>query len=186
MGSIAGWRSCRSRLDARIPVANRYFGVFQSGEIKVRGIELRRHDTPDFIKELQQQMLDILAKAPDAEQARDLLPEVQALVHRRLADLKRGRIPLEKLIVHQTLSRELEAYRSPSPTAVAARQLAEYDKDLRPGQMVRFVYTLGKPGVRAWDVPGELDSRTIDVARYSTLLERAAETIFQPFLSDRD
>ena len=173
-----------SRVDARIPVANRYFGVFQSGEIKVRGIELRRHDTPDFIKELQQQMLDILAKAPDAEHARDLLPEVQALVRRRLADLKRGRVPLEKLIVRQTLSRELEAYRSPSPTAVAARQLAEYDKDLRPGQVVRFVYTLGKPGVRAWDVPGELDSRTIDVARYSTLLERAAETIFQPFLSD--
>jgi DNA polymerase-2 len=173
-----------SRVDARIPVANRYFGVFQSGEIKVRGIELRRHDTPDFIKELQQQMLDILARAPDAEEARELLPEVHALVHRRLADLKRGRIPLEKLIVHQTLSRELEAYRSPSPTAVAARQLAEYDKDLRPGQMVRFVYTLGKPGVRAWDVPGELDSRTIDVARYSTLLERAAQTIFQPFLSD--
>jgi DNA polymerase-2 len=165
-------------------VANRYFGVFQSGEIKVRGIELRRHDTPDFIKELQQQMLDILAKAPDAGQARDLLPEVQALVRRRLADLKRGRVPPAKLIVHQTLSRELEAYRSPSPTALAARQLAEYDKDLRPGQVVRFVYTLGKPGVHAWDVPGELDARTIDVSRYSTLLERAAETIFQPFLSD--
>jgi DNA polymerase-2 len=173
-----------SRVDPRIPVANRYFGVFQSGEIKVRGIELRRHDTPDFIKELQQQMLDILARAPNAEQARELLPEVQALVRRRLADLKRGRVPLEKLIVHQTLSRELEAYRSPSPTAVAARQLAEYDKDLRPGQVVRFVYTLGKPGVRAWDIPGELDGRTIDVARYATLLERAAQTIFQPFLSD--
>jgi DNA polymerase elongation subunit (family B) len=66
---------------------------------------------------------------------------------------------------------------------VAARQLAEYDKDLRPGQVVRFVYTLGKPGVHAWDVPGELDARTIDVSHYSTLLERAAETIFQPFLS---
>jgi DNA polymerase-2 len=173
-----------SRVDARIPVANRYFGVFQSGEIKVRGIELRRHDTPDFIKELQRQMLDILARAPDAEQARDLLPEVQALVRRRLADLKRGRILPEKLIVHQTLSRELEAYRSPSPTALAARQLAEYAKDLRPGQVVRFVYTLGKPGVRAWDIPGELDRRTINVARYATLLVRAAETIFQPFLSD--
>jgi DNA polymerase-2 len=173
-----------SRVDARIPVANRYFGVFQSGEIKVRGIELRRHDTPDFIKELQQQMLDILAKAPDAEHARDLLPEVQALVRRRLTGLKRGRIPPEKLIVRQTLSRELEAYRSPSPTALAARQLAEHAKNLRPGQVVRFVYTLGKPGVRAWDVPGELDGRTIDVARYSTLLERAAETIFQPFKVD--
>jgi DNA polymerase-2 len=173
-----------SRLDARIPVANRYFGVFQSGEIKVRGIELRRHDTPDFIKELQQQMLNILAKAPDAEHARDQLPEVQALVRRRLTGLKRGRVPPEKLIVRQTLSRELEAYRSPSPTALAAQQLAEYDKDLRPGQVVRFVYTLGKPGVRAWDIPGELDGRTIDIARYSTLLERATETIFQPFISN--
>jgi hypothetical protein len=79
-----------------------------------------------------------LAKAPDAERARDTLPEVKALVRRQPADLKRRRVPLEKLIVHQTLSRELEA-----------RQLAEYDKDLRPGQVVRFVYTLGKPGVRA-------------------------------------
>jgi DNA polymerase-2 len=171
-------------VDARIPVANRYFGVFQSGEIKVRGIELRRHDTPDFIKELQQQMLDILAKAPDAEQARGLIPEVQALVRRRLADLKRGHVPLEKLIIRQTLSRELAAYRSPSPTALAARQLAEHDKNLRPGQVVRFVYTQGKPGVRAWDIPGDLDDRIIDVARYATLLERAAETILQPFLSD--
>jgi hypothetical protein len=67
---------------------------------------------------------------------------------------------------------------------VAARQLAEYDKDLHPGQVVRFLYTLGKPEVRAWDIPGDIDSRTIDVARYSTLLERAVETIFQPFLSD--
>jgi DNA polymerase-2 len=173
-----------SRVDARIPVANRYFGVFQSGEIKVRGIELRRHDTPDFIKELQQQMMDILAKAPDAEQARGLIPEVQALVRRRLADLKRGHVPLEKLIIRQTLSRELAAYRSPSPTALAARQLAEHDKNLRPGQVVRFVYTQGKPGVRAWDIPGDLDDRIIDVARYATLLERAAETILQPFLSD--
>jgi DNA polymerase-2 len=173
-----------SRVDVRIPVANRYFGVFQSGEIKVRGIELRRHDTPDFIKELQQQMLDILAKAPDAEHARELLPQAQTLVRRRLVELRGGRVPPEKLIVRQTLSRELEAYRSPSPAAVAARQLAKHDKNLRPGQVVRFLYTLGKPGVRAWDIPGELDGRTIDVTRYSTLLERAAETIFQPFKVD--
>ena len=173
-----------SRLDARIPVANRYFGVFQSGEIKVRGIELRRRDTPDFIRETQQQMLNILAKAPDAEHVPNLLPEVQALVHCRLADLKRGRVPPEKLIVRQTLSRELDAYRSPSPAALAARQLADRAAPLRPGQVVRFLYTLGKPGVRAWDLPGEMDCRTIDVARYSTLLERAAETIFQPFMSE--
>jgi DNA polymerase II len=173
-----------SRVDPRIPVANRYFGVFESGEIKARGIELRRHDTPDFIKELQQQMLEILAKAPDADYIPNLLPELRTLVHRRLTELRCGRVPPEKLVVRQTLSRELDRYRSPSPTAIAAHQLAEHDKHLRPGQVVRILYTLGKPGVQAWDLPGELDSKTIDFARYSTLLNRAAETIFQPFLPD--
>ena len=33
-----------------LPVPNRYFGVFEDGTLKVRGIEERRHDTPAFIK----------------------------------------------------------------------------------------------------------------------------------------
>ena len=32
-----------------MPVPNRYFGVFEDGTLKVRGIEERRHDTA-FIK----------------------------------------------------------------------------------------------------------------------------------------
>lgn len=35
-----------SRQDERIPVPNRYFGVFQDGSLKVRGLELRRRNTP--------------------------------------------------------------------------------------------------------------------------------------------
>ena len=88
------------------------------------------------------------------------------------------------MIVRQTLGRELDTYSSPSPTAVVARQLAEHDKNLHPGQVVRFVYTLGKPGVRAWDISEELDGRTINVAHYSTLKDAPPKTIFQPFLSD--
>lgn len=38
-----------SRIDARVPVANRYFGVFQDGTLKLRGVEVRRRDTPPFI-----------------------------------------------------------------------------------------------------------------------------------------
>jgi len=154
---------------------------FKAERSKVRGIELRRHDTPDFIKELQQQMLDILAKAPDAEHARDLLPEVQALVRRRLTALKRGRVPLEKLIVRQTLSRELDAYRSPSPTALAARQLAEHDTDLRPGQVVRFVYTLGNRECVLGMYRESWMAEPSTLLVYSTCWKRAAETIFQPF-----
>ncbi|CAG0947061.1 DNA polymerase, archaea type [Anaerolineae bacterium] len=52
-----------SRVDARNAVPNRYFGAMRDGELKVRGIELRRRDTPEFIKQIQQALLDELALA---------------------------------------------------------------------------------------------------------------------------
>jgi DNA polymerase-2 len=54
-------------------------------------------------------------------------------------------------------------------------------KNLRPGQRVRFVYTLGEPGVHAWDLPVPPDLRSVDQERYKVLLFRAAGTILQPF-----
>ncbi|MCK7481767.1 MAG: hypothetical protein M0C28_34790 [Candidatus Moduliflexus flocculans] len=137
----------------RIAVPNRYFGVFQDGEIKTRGIETRRHDTPEFIRETQMQILEILAKAPNASRLVECLPEIRKLVHGRQAILRSGSIPLEKLIVHQTVSRTLEEFRSPSPVALAMRQLQGAGKTLRPGQSVRLLYTLGAGRATAWDLP---------------------------------
>ena len=174
-----------SRNDARVPVANRYFGVFQSGEIKVRGIELRRRDTPIFIREMQQDMLEILSKAPDIEHIPEVLLALHKLVQKRLRELKAGRVKMEKLVVRQTLSRELERYRSPSPAALAARQLANVGKNLRPGQSVRFLYTLGEPGVHAWDLEETIDPKTINLKEYRKLLLRAVETVLTPFRMEK-
>ncbi len=104
-----------------------------------------------------------------------------ALLRRRLAELRSGRVPAEALLVAQKLSRELEEYRARSPVARAVEQLQSAGKSLRPGQSVRFVYTRGKPGVRAWDLPEPPDPATIDIQRYTTLLLRAAHTILEPF-----
>jgi DNA polymerase-2 len=174
-----------SRANKDISVANRYFGVFQSGEIKVRGIEARRHDTPAFISEMQNELLGILAKAASAERLPDRLPELRAGVRRRLADLRAGRVPLEKLVVQLTVSRELNEYRVPSPAALALMQLRANGKSLRPGQHIRILYTLGKPGVHAWDAPGPPDPRTVDLACYRKLALRAAWTILEPLIHDR-
>lgn len=169
-----------SRLNDKVPVANRYFGVFQDGSIKVRGIEARRRDTPPFIVETQMSILEILAQAPDAEGLKDVLPKAQALVHKRLETLRTGRVPVEKLLVSQKLSRELGEYSSPSPAARAVQQMQEAGKVVRPGQRVRFLFTLGKPGIRAWDVPDQPDFRCIDVPRYRTLLQHAVQTVLAP------
>jgi DNA polymerase-2 len=169
-----------SRQDGRVPVPNRYFGVFQSGEIKVRGIEMRRRDTPAFVSEMQAEMLRLLGGASDADALAECLPALQLLVRRRLAELRAGCVPLEKLVVRQTLSRTLEEYRSPSPAARGALQLQRVGKSLRPGQYVRLVYTRGEPGVHAWDLPERPDPREVDVRAYRELLLRAAQTVLEP------
>lgn len=170
-----------SRLDRRIPVANRYFGVFQDGSLKVRGIEARRSDTPPFIAETQMQLLELLAGEQASALSAPSLARLLALLQRRLAELRSGCVPLEKLLVSQKLSRELETYRARSSVARAVAQLEAAGKKLRPGQQVHFIYTRGKPGVFAWDLPQALDPSTVDLSRYATLLLRAAHTVLEPF-----
>jgi DNA polymerase-2 len=170
-----------SRVDVDLPVANRYFGVFQDGSLKVRGIEMRRRDTPAWIAAMQAQVLEILAQAPTLDALPGRLPAARRCVEQALADLHRGRVALEDLLVAQKLSRELSAYRMPSPAARAAAQMLAAGKMTRPGQRVRFLFTRGAPGVWAWDRPEPPDPRTLDFKRYETLLRRAAATILEPF-----
>src|SRR5919108_3012650 len=49
-----------------VGVPNRYYGKFEDGTLKVRGIEVQRHSTPEWIYATQQGMLDVLSEADDA------------------------------------------------------------------------------------------------------------------------
>jgi DNA polymerase elongation subunit (family B) len=89
-------------------------------------------------------------------------------------------VPHNELLVTQTLSRELEDYRVATPLARAALQMQNAGKTLRMGQKVQFIYTLGEPGVLAWDLPETPDPRTIDIPRYKELFFRAAFEALQP------
>jgi DNA polymerase II len=169
-----------SRVDERVPVANRYFGVFQDGSLKMRGIEARRGDTAPFIAQAQLDMLERMAKVPSACELPGCLPDLLALLDNRLACLRSGRVPLAELLISQKLSRHLDEYRTPSPAARAAAQLENIGKSLRPGQRVRFIFTRGKPGVYAWDLPTPPEPATLDLTRYAELLLRAGATVLQP------
>ncbi|CUS05606.1 putative DNA polymerase family B [Candidatus Promineifilum breve] len=171
-----------SRMDERVPVANRYFGVFRDGSFKVRGIEARRHDTPPFIAAAQLRLLETLAAAdgPPADQ----LPAAVALLRDWLADLRAGRVAPAELLVSHRLSRALGDYRGRPPGARAAAQLVAAGKPQPPGRRVRFLYTLGEPGVYAWGSPAPLEPATIDAGRYADLLLRAAANLLQPFIGE--
>jgi DNA polymerase-2 len=169
-----------SRVDARVPVPNRYFGMYQDGSFKVRGIDVRRRDTPEFIGDVQMEILNLLGKADGVAELQALIPQAVSLLQQRIRQLKAGRVPMEKLLVAQKLSRELAAYKDPSPAARAAVQLETIGRHIRPGQRVRFLLLRGQPDVHAWDLPNQPDPRQIDYERYKELTLRAASNIFQP------
>ncbi len=45
-----------SRMHEDVPVLNRYFGIFEDGSMKVRGIELRRRDAVRVVTDCQSEL----------------------------------------------------------------------------------------------------------------------------------
>jgi DNA polymerase II len=172
-----------SRQNKKRPVANRYFGVFQDGSIKIRGIDARRRDSTPFVANAQRHLLELLASKAEPEEA---LPEAVAYLQEQLRALRQGKVGLSQLLVRQRLGRKLEAYRTPSPAARAVMQLRAAGKEMRPGQRVPFLYTLGKPGVFAWDRLQRPSPRAVDVARYQRLLLRAAAIVLESWGLDEE
>jgi DNA polymerase-2 len=166
-----------SRVHPRRAAANRYFGVFQDGSVKVRGIEARRRDTAPFISETQLAVLETLARHIDPA---DGLTEAWLLIRQRLGMLRRGRVRLENLLLAQKMGREVEEYKARSRVARAVAQLHTAGKTLKPGQRVRYLLTLGSPGVWAWDLPTRPPLASLDLPRYEELVLRAAGTVIAP------
>lgn len=125
--------------------------------------------------------MTLFTAGPPDQPLASCLPVVVARLRQHVADLQTGQVPLAALLISQNLSRELAAYRVPSPATRAARQLEQACQTLRPGQRMRFLNTRGEPGVMAWDGSGTLPAVTAaDRERYIRLLPRAAGTVLSP------
>lgn len=160
-----------SKRDARIPVPNRYFGVFQDGSIKYRGIAARRRDTPYWVRKIQLKVLNCLAQARSLAEVQAYLSEAEQIVIQAKRDLRNKHVPLEELVVTQSLSRAVEQYRVSSPSARVALQLQTAGILTAPGQFMRFIFTRGKERVRAWELG--VDEKIVDVEKYIVLVNRA-------------
>jgi DNA polymerase-2 len=166
-----------SRADPEQSVAQRYMGAFEAGEVKARGIEARRSDTPGFIKAMQTGLLDELARTHSIAEARVAATGLVERVNESLAELESGRVRAEDLVVTTRLSKPADEYTRPSPSAVAAQQLLCRGVKLEPGDKVGYVYGDSRPlAVEVME-----DGAGYDTQRYGRLLLRAANTVLSPF-----
>lgn len=130
-----------SKHSADIPVPNRFFAVKEDGELKVRGLECRRHDTPPLLSNMQKKVLSILAEARDYNSYLKKLEEARAIFRRCEEKLATGDVAIEDLIISKRITREPRDYKKASLTAIAAQQLFGNGVKLRPGQNIEYIIT---------------------------------------------
>jgi len=173
-----------SRTHPRIGVPNRYFGVFENGTSKVRGIELRRGDTPPIAAEMQSGMLGVLFEAATLREARTRIPAVRALLADQLVRLHQHEVRAEELVIRTVLSQDPREYTRGVPQAVVASQLFHAGVELHPGEAIEYIITNASspvPEDRAVAyarLPGDW---SYDAERYAQLLRRATDTLLTPF-----
>jgi len=80
-----------SKIRPDLPVLNRYYGVFEDGRIKMRGIEARRTDTPQLIKNAQTEMIKTLSMARDVNTFMKLIPQTLKILRGYAERLSTGK-----------------------------------------------------------------------------------------------
>jgi len=162
------------------PVANRYFGLFENGKMKARGLAFRRGDMPPFIQEAQIRMLEILAEAKNKDDYQSKVPKILELLLEYSLKLKEGQVKAEELTIGKRISQEPNEYKVDSLTALAAQQLEDFGIPIHPGEKVRYVIKDAEAKdkaerVRPFPLVGPDD--TYDVKKYLELLMKATEEL---------
>jgi DNA polymerase elongation subunit (family B) len=168
--------------DPLVMAANHYYGKLRDGSMFYRGIETRRHDTPPFIHETQEQMIHALFKPTEPENVLDEgLSEAQSVARQAIRELKQGRVDPRELVISKRLLRDLDGYRSKQPHIVAAL-LGDME------EMSRYILVnteQDNPFLRVMPESMIDDGhRAYDRRKYASMMRRAAWNILRPFVPD--
>jgi DNA polymerase-2 len=171
---------------SHLPIPNRYFGVFEDGVLKVRGIEERRHDTPPLLSKCQREILEIMATGNNINEVKALIPKVRDSFDKYVLLLKENNVGLEELIFTKRLSKNSNNYQQRNTIENnALKKLNREGKSLRAGEVLQYIitdyYQTRSKNSRA--IPVEIiDKRTAyDIRRYTELLTQTCNSVTEPF-----
>lgn len=135
----------------------RYAGLLDDGSLDIVGFEVVRGDWPEIAREVQEKVIGIVLRSGDVDEAVDYVRDV-------IASLSSGAIPLEKLVIWETLAKSPREYKVKAPHIVAAMRLVKAGGRLEAGSKVGYVVVRGEGKIsdRAYPYslvkPEEVDS----------------------------
>lgn len=173
--------------DEKMEALKHYFGITHSNELIVRGIEVRRHDSPNFIKDFQTELLYTLFDCKDsAEVPSKGYENALLLVTKTIDRVMTGEIKIKDLVLSKILRQDLYKYTSLFPHVSAALQLSEAGMQLVRGNTVQYIYTDAAHTnplrrVTPIDFIDEAKEQGYDKTKYREMLLEAAETVLGHF-----
>jgi len=163
---------------------NRYYGMFDNGELKVRGIELRQRNTPDFLREVQKGMLDVFLKAKNSAEFIMHIPEAANVMLEYGKTIINGSIKPHKLVFKTRVSKGIADYKVNNLVKSALLQMRDLDFNVRPGQSIRYIvlneHTRDYKS-RVKVVESISGGEDVDIDYYLRQIAKCAESILVPF-----
>jgi DNA polymerase elongation subunit (family B) len=180
----------------KIEALKQYYGVTQEGKLVVRGLEIRRHDTPDLVKQFQTELLSTLFDCKSKEEIIDKGYENALLLVTKAIDkimLGGHEVTRNDLVISKLLGQDIEKYRSLFPHVSAAIQQSSKHRHPSRGDTIRYIYTDSQhknPLCRVVSIDNSQEKNTEDTInydkeKYREMLLDAAETVLAYFGFDR-
>ena len=173
-----------SKMHPNVGVLNRYYGAMESGKIKVRGLEMRRRDTPAFVCNAQAKMLQVLSEAKNSKQFLEKIPSALKVLRDYREKLLAGEVSIWDLIITKHLSKDPKRYKHMVSQVIAAKQLMKEGVEVAAGKNVKFLFTSAKnKHYERRVIAEELIEKNIDsdAKKYLLLLYASTANMFSPF-----
>lgn len=178
-----------SKMDPIMPTANRYAGWYRHGEMKIRGIEARRHDTPKLVKQMQRAMLERMSQAPNVKELEAIAPELLDIAQQFVSLVRSGKANPMDLVIRRHITKEADEYANNSISAVVSKLIEETGIHLSAGESIEFII-IDQSGKNKPEKAKPLALYAFedgyDIEKYTELLLKAAETLLLPFGWDTD
>jgi DNA polymerase elongation subunit (family B) len=180
----------------KIEALKQYYGVTHDGQLVVRGVEIRRHDTPNLIKQFQTELLSTLFDCKSKEEILNKGYENALLLVTKAIDrimIGGDDVTKNDLVISKLLGQNIEKYRSLFPHVSAAIQLSEEERHPSKGDTIKYIYTDSQhknPLCRVVPVENKHQNNTeesfsYDKEKYREMILDAAETVLGYFGFDR-
>lgn len=167
---------------------NRYFGIFQDGTIKIRGIEARRHDIPSLFAKFQGELLQSIYTKNSIKDIIKIIPDLEGIYKRYRDLIYYKKVHFTELVFTKRISKDSDEYSNKRKTIESCiiHILSNNGKSLFAGQEIKYIITdFDNKNNLQRAIPIELieqdSSPNYDITRYCELLRDFYYSIIKYF-----